>query len=173
MTNFNIQENTQMKGRYVIRKYKSTWWSKLLSDEMNNKLCKMGVRSPIMKLAVNNLLVSSDGYGKNIVARQLVGDTTYQIEIDSAAIGTDNTAPSTSDTALGASVLSGIAVADSEALNNVATLDFFIADGSLANGTYYEFGLFANSRLFARSIISGGYAKSSGEDTQVSYEITV
>lgn len=120
----------------------------------------------------NRIISGSGGYGRNLLLRQMHGDTTYAIEIDSASIGTDDTAPADSDTGLGASVLASIAVAQSNIADDELSFDFFIPDGDLADGDYKEFGLFMDGRLFARSLISPAHTKSTNEDTTISYLIT-
>lgn len=122
---------------------------------------------------VKNLTVASTGYGKDIVTRQLGGDTTYAIEIDSAKIGTGTTAPTVADTDLETAVVSGITVALTEfPVVGQVLLSFFIPDGDLANGTYTEFGIFANGRLFARSLITPSFTKGANENTTIDYTIS-
>lgn len=122
---------------------------------------------------VRNLIVNTTGYGKDIITRQLGGDITYAIQIDSAKIGTGTTAPASTDTDLETAVLSSIGVALAEYPNpGQVILSFFIPDGDLTNGTYTEFGIFCNGRLFARSLISPNYTKGSNENTTVDYTIT-
>ena len=120
-----------------------------------------------------NKVVVSNGYGRNLIARRLIGDTTYGIEIDSAALGTDGTAAADVQTDLLAPTVTGIPLTDGSAVNGVVTIDVFVADANLANGTYREFGLFIGGRLFARVVISPAYTKVSGEDTLFSYELTL
>lgn len=122
---------------------------------------------------IPNRVVSSDGYGRNLLIRQLGGDTTYPLEIDSAALGDGNTAAADGDTGLGNSLVSGISITDKTITNNQLQVDVFVADGTLANDTYEEFGLFCGGRLFSRIIISPAYTKASGEDTLLTYTLTL
>ena len=121
---------------------------------------------------VKNAVTAASGHGLNIIARRLVGDLTYDILVTQAKIGTGTTAPTTSDTDLETPVTSGILVANQGATGGVATLEFFIADSQLPDGTYEEFGIFAGNRLFARSLIAPSYTKASNEDTACEYVIT-
>lgn len=123
--------------------------------------------------ALPNKVVSSSGYGRNIIARQLAGDATYPIEIDSAALGSGSTAAADSDIGLETSVVSGLSITNAVVTNNVVQVDVFVSDAALSNGTYREFGLFCNGRLFARILISPAYTKASGEDTLFSYTLTI
>lgn len=120
-----------------------------------------------------NKVVSSSGHGRNIIARQLGADTTYPIAINSAAVGSGTNAPADADTGLQTSVVSGISITNMTVNNNILTVDVFVADGTLTNGTYREFGLFCSGQLFARILISPAYTKASGEDTLFTYALTI
>lgn len=121
----------------------------------------------------NKVVSSSGGYGRNLIARQLAGDTTYPLAINSAAIGDGTTAPADSDTGLGNSLASGISITNIVVSNGSLQVDVFVADGALPNGTYKEFGLFCTGRLFARILISPNYTKATGEDTLFSYTLNL
>lgn len=121
----------------------------------------------------NKVVSGSGGYGRNIIARQLAGDTTYPIEIDSARVGDSSTAAADSDTDLGNVLVSGISITNMTVTNNVLQVDVFIADANLPDDTYREFGLYCNGRLFARIIIDPDYTKVSGEDTLFTYTTTI
>lgn len=122
---------------------------------------------------MRNHVVSGSGYGRNILARQLAGDTTYPIELDSASVGDDDTSPVDGDTDLGNPLVTDIPLTDIEALNDEVHIDIFIADGNLADDTYKEVGFFASGRLFSRVIITPSYTKASGEDTLFTYHLTL
>ena len=122
---------------------------------------------------IHNLVMKGVSNGTGIITRQLISDTTYPIPITSASIGTSATAPTITDTGLIASVLSGIIIRTKSATATTVSLSFFISDAELANGTYREFGLFCGARLFARSIISPVYTKSTGQDAIITYEIDI
>lgn len=121
---------------------------------------------------VKNKIVSSNDHGLNLFCQHLVGTITYPLEITQAKIGTGSTAVTLSDTDLETPVLSGILRANQIISNSVLTIEFYIVDGDLANGTYNEFGIFCGDQLFARSIISPAFTKASNEDTNVEYELT-
>lgn len=122
---------------------------------------------------IRNKIVLSTGRGYDLITRALVGDTTYNLEIDSGSIGTSNTAPTSADTGLITSVLSGIQVTDYEfPTPGQVLISFFISDGALANGTYREFGLFSNGRLFARSLLAPELTKGSNQNITIEYTLT-
>lgn len=120
----------------------------------------------------HNKFVSSSGYGRNLLLRQMAGDTTYPIEIDSASLGDGNTAAADGNTALVNALETNIPITNMVVTNNVLAIDIFVADANLANDTYEEFGLFATGRLMSRIVISPAYTKSAGEDTLFTYELT-
>lgn len=119
-----------------------------------------------------NKVVTSAGYGRNLLLRWMAGETTYPIVIDSASLGDSATAAADGDTALGNSLVSGIGITNITVVDNVMTVDVFVPDGELPDDTYAEFGLFMSGRLLSRIIISPAYTKATGEDTLFSYELT-
>lgn len=125
------------------------------------------------KEPIRNKVVSSSGHGRNLIARKLTGDNTYGIEIDSAAVGDDNTAAADGNTGLGNALVTGIPLTNSIASNNVVDIDVFVADGNLPDDTYEEFGLFIGAQLFSRIVISPAYTKNTGEDTLFTYQLTL
>lgn len=153
MKKITQKENAEIGGVLTIKKYKD---GKLIweSDPMHNKV------------------VSSDGYGRNLLMRQLAGITTYPIEIDSFALGDSTTAPADNDTTLGSPLVSNIPITDMSVANNILTVDVFIADANLTNDTYAECSFSCNARLFSRILISPSYTKTTGEDTLFSYTLT-
>lgn len=187
-----------IKGSYVVKRYRKgdiryetrtdkdgnilKIWSKKLAqfvpklfpnvEDLKNAV-PLFVSPRIYNLVVNG----SFGYGKNLVARALLGSTwitTYPIAIDTASIGLDNTAASASQTDLLDPITEDIPVAFGEMTGtSELTLSFFIPDADLPNDTYEEFGLFATGRLIARSVISPAYVKGSSEDTSIDYTIEV
>jgi len=153
-----IKENCKPKGRFKIKTYKAGTKELLRESDW-----------------INNKVVSSNGYGRNLILQALAGLTTYPIAITKAKIGTGTTAAADSDTDLETAVATINSVASfaiSGAAYNILTLSFFISDTDLTDGTYNEFGLFAVNQMFSRAIISGGYVKGTGEDTTIDYEIT-
>ena len=121
---------------------------------------------------IDNLIMNSANHGLNVIARRNIGDFSNDIEITSAEIGTGDTAPTINDTDLETPVLTGILRANQVASGGAVTLEFFMSDAELANGTYSEFGLRAGSQLYARALIDPAYTKSSNEDTSCEYQIT-
>lgn len=122
---------------------------------------------------IKNLVVNGTGTGINIVARLLGNDSTYPLAITKAKIGTGTTAPTNADTDLETTVFTKNSVADQSVSGGVVTISFFMTDAELANGTYTEFGIFAGNQLFARSIISPSYTKTTNQDSTFEYELTV
>jgi hypothetical protein len=121
----------------------------------------------------NKVVASSGGYGRNLITRQLAGETLYPLAIDSVSLGTGNTAAADGDTDLQTPTVTGITISNISISNDVLQVDVFIADGDLPDDTYKEFGIFCGGRLLARILISPTYTKSSGEDPLFSYQLTI
>lgn len=126
---------------------------------------------------IHNLVMASTNRGLNIIARNLIEDYTYSLGITRAKIGTSTTAVNESQTDLVAPVAYLIPRGNQATATKSATMQFFIPDANLTNGTYNEFGIFCGPdvdlRMFARSIISPAYSKSSLEDTTIEYVINL
>lgn len=122
---------------------------------------------------IKNKVVSSSGYGRNLLLAWMSGDTTYPIVINSAAVGDGTTPPADGDTGLESSLVSGLSISNMIVSNNVISIDIFANDGALADDTYSEFGLFCTGRLLSRVLISPSYTKTTGEDTLFSYTLTL
>lgn len=151
----------------IIKTKSLSRWGRFIGFFTGKKTGKEIWRSPVYK----NTFVTSNGYGRNIIARQIVGDTTYALPIDSAKIGTGSTAPTESDTDLETPTYTKSGRDSSSVSNNIVTIDWFLTDANLANGTYREFGMFSNGRLMTRALFASAYIKSSGEDTRVRYTL--
>jgi len=144
-----------------------------IKGEYTLKVFKAGTKELLRETHHENLVVATTNAGLDLITQHLAGVTTFPLEIDSAAIGTGLTDPSSSDTALETPVLTGIARADITGRDSTSiTMDFFITDAELANGSYSEFGIFCGAQLFARSVIEPAFSKASGEDTLINYQIT-
>jgi hypothetical protein len=126
-------------------------------------------QSPRMR----NKVVTSEGYGRNLILRWLSGDETLPITIDTASVGDSNTAAADAQTDLISPLVEDIPITNMTATNNVLNVDVFVSDANLPDDSYQEFGLFMAGRLLARVVISPAYTKASGEDTLFSYELTL
>ncbi len=149
-----MNSNMLMKGRFKIKTYQDG----ILKRESD---------------WIENLIMAGVDNGIGVAIKRMIGDFTYDMEIDTAEIGDGDTAPAVSDTSLENAILTGISRANQSSTATVATFEFFIASDDLANGDYKEFGLRAGTQLFARALIVPVYTKSSNEDTSIEYQITL
>lgn len=124
---------------------------------------------------IENLVMTGPNNGVGIIMRNLAPGAPYSPIITSAEIGTGSTPAAAGDTNLQTPVLTGILPTSGLTVTTATSisLEFFITDAELANGTYREFGLRCGTQLFARSIISPAFTKDSGEDVIITYEVTV
>ncbi len=121
-----------------------------------------------------NLIVLGENTGMNLLIKRLINNTTYDLIITSAEIGTDDTPPANGNTNLIAPVVTGIEVSNVTQVDvDEALIEFFIPDAQLPEGTYKEFGLRCGTQLFSRVLISPVYEKTIGSDTKVEYTINV
>lgn len=139
---------------------------------------KAGTKELVTEIVQRNLVMEGTNTGKALLAQRLVGDNTYSCNVNYGAIGSGTNAPNASDTQLQTEVTRTI-VANSQVLSNsIAKIQFFFADGLLANGSYTEFGMFidgtasANSgQIFNRALFSPAYTKVAGTDTTVEVDV--
>lgn len=175
MTGIKIQDkNKRAQGRYRFLSFAAD--PSVPVEERRRRILSGEVLPSRVSEWHKNLIVSSSGYGLNIICRQLSGDDSIPMEIAEMQIGTGNTAPASGNTGLQTPVATGILRADQTVTNNEVSLSFFASDLELPDGTYKELGIFSGAvgdrRLFARSIISPDYTKGSAEDTTIEYILT-
>ena len=131
-----------------------------------------------------NLIVDSSNYGKDILVQYLIsayaGSNPFPLGIAWGEIGTGNTTPAASDTALTTPTNRATVAYAADLGFNEAQLQFFFPDASLANGTYYECGSFiggssliGSGNMFNHALFSSPYSKSSGTDTTLEIDITI
>ena len=165
------KEGTIAKARAILAEH-GKYAVEKIADLMAENFLGIGAKNA-------NLIVSSPNYGRNVIAQNLGGITTYSLPIAFAEMGTGSTPPANTDTSLTTAVarqsLDAVTVS-----NNVVNLQFFFSDGVLANGTYNEFGTFCggsatlgSGQLFNHALFSPSYEKSSGEDTTIEVEFTI
>ena len=130
-----------------------------------------------------NLIVFSANYGIDILVQYLIsaynGSNNFPLGIAWGEIGSGNTAPANTDTALTTPTNRAPV---SYAFDNgftTASLQFFFPDASLANATYYECGSFiggsssiGSGNMFNHALFSTPYSKSSGTDTTLEIDIS-
>lgn len=123
-----------------------------------------------------NIVVSSNTYGRNIIARQMIGDTSYPIGLTKMVLSTDSATPTDADTAIGGteieSDLQTKAVSTSGEAN-VITFSAFFTDNELPNDTYYKIGVKMGTRIFTSALLGTEIVKDTGEQYRIDYQITI
>lgn len=158
-----VKENHGIVGKYKIITYKAGTKEILRQTPWQKNLIMLGTNT-----------------GKSLILQRLAGNNTYSLNITHLDIGTGSTAPAVSDTALTAAV--------ARASTTVATivgatlsLQFFLTDAELANGSYNEIGTFVDGsaglgtgKIFNHALFGTTYVKATGEDTtiQVDFSLT-
>ena len=116
---------------------------------------------------------------KTDILDRLNADTTYDLIIDYLDIGTSNTTPTAADTNLTAGVARAAKVTGTR-VSNTLTLNFYFTDAGLANGAYWEVGLFSdatatlgNGRLRNHALFGTVLNKGTGENITVEVALTI
>jgi hypothetical protein len=160
MKNATIKEPIKLTGTVRV-------FSHPAGTAFNRKTAKLEVEQ-------KNILMQSPNYGLDLIIQQLVGMTTYPLTLTYGEIGTGSATPTTSDTALTAPTNRAYVSFQQDYGMTDAIVQFIFSDSQLANGTYYEFGVFAggsatisSGQLFNHALFSTPYVKVSGEDSTV------
>ena len=153
-------ENTGFIGKYRITKFNSETGAVLSQSEW-----------------YKNIVVSSNGHGRNLIGRQMVGDSALSIVIDEMSLSNNNTAPTNADTSLGGDetrVGVDLLTLSTAGQANVITFSAFFTDNDLPNDTYHKVGVYlASNRLFTSAMLPVSETKESGENYRVDYQITI
>lgn len=120
----------------------------------------------------SNIVVSSSGYGRNLIARQLGGDNSLPIEIDGMVLSTSGIAPTNADVTWGGSEVL-VPIQLPVVSNNVITLSAFFTDTDLPNATYKKVGLAIDGRIFTSALLPSDLVKDSGEEFRIDAQITI
>jgi len=127
-----------------------------------------------LEVEQKNLIVDSPNYGLDLIIQQLVGITTYPLALTYGEIGTGSTTPTVYDTTLTTPTNRSYVTFQQDYSTTDAIVQFIFSDSQLANGTYYEFGVFAggtssigSGQLFNHALFSSPYTKVAGQDTTV------
>lgn len=176
-----IKENIDTRGRITIRSHPAGSIAifegliKAGKVDRYRELLSMGKIESVQ----DNMVMEGANTGKDLLVQWLIGTATYPIGINYIAIGTGSTAAAATDTQLSAETARSLISFSSKVGFNVASLQAFITDTNLANGTYREVGGFVNGtgsansgQLFNRTILSSPYVKASGTDTTIEIDIT-
>jgi len=127
-----------------------------------------------LEVEQKNILMQSPNYGLDLIIQQLVGMTTYPLALQYGEIGTGVAAPTAVDIALTAPTNRAFVTYQQDYGCTDAIVQFIFSDSQLANGTYYEFGVFAggtatigSGQLFNHALFSTPYTKVSGQDSTI------
>lgn len=182
MNNLLTKEISGIIGKITVKKYRAGFIDR--AEELIKKNDRIGLKFLENQFLLevfeqNNLVVSSNNRGRNLLCQWLAGIGTYAIGINYGEMGTGSTVPTNADTALTTPV-KRVAPTINVITNNVLTIQFFFSDAVLANNTYYEFGTYiagtstlGTGQLFNHALFSSPYVKASGEDTTIEVDFTI
>lgn len=158
------QDEVRPRGTVTIRAYKA------------------GTTELVYESIQHNLIMVGTSTGRDWFIKWLLSGYTavnIGLGINYGAIGTNATAPATTDTQLGTESARTTVAYGINSANTEAQLQFFFADAVLSNTTYREFGTFiggtasANSgSIFNHALFTTPYVKAAGTDTTVEVDIT-
>ena len=116
---------------------------------------------------------------KTDILDRINGTVTYDLIVDYLDIGTSSTTPTAADTNLTAGVARAAKVTGTR-ISNTLTLNFYFTDVGLANGAYWEVGLFSdatatlgNGRLRNHALFGTVLNKGTGENITVEVALTI
>lgn len=149
----------------------------------------LGIRGKVRWIATDNdgNEIRRSDWSDNVVTTltktdildRMNGTVTYDLIVDYLDIGTSSTTPTAADTNLNAGVARAPKVTGSR-VSNTLTLNFYFTDSALANGSYWEVGLFSdatatlgNGRLRNHALFGSVYTKATGENTTVEVALTI
>lgn len=129
-----------------------------------------------------NLIMKAANVGMDVMIQNMIGIATYPLTLSWGEIGTGNTTPAITDTALTtpvarASLTAGVS---QDIGYNQAQVQYFFPDNTLTNSTYKEFGCFmggsaslGSGQIFNHSLFTTTYTKAAGTDITVQVNITL
>lgn len=128
---------------------------------------------------MRNLIMRGTNTGIDLILDALAGTYGGTLGLAYGEIGTGNTAPAITDTALTTPTARAI-LAYAAVSGATLTVQYFFPDAALTNTTYKEFGTFVGGTatigtgsLFNHILFSSNYVKSAGEDTTIEVQFTV
>jgi hypothetical protein len=123
-----------------------------------------------------NLVVSSNGYGRNLIARQLAGIIATPISITQLALSTNATAPSVADNTLGGTQFNtDVQFITVSTVGQANVIDFsgFFTDADLPNNTYNKIGVKMGNLLLTSALLDTPIVKDTGENFRIDYKINL
>jgi len=186
MTEVAVKEPSGIRGMVTVRRHPAGTVAELrrLHREGRHFEALALLKHGDVVARDHNIVVQSASRGMDLLVQWLVSglnsSLAYPVGPQWGEIGTGTATPSTTDTALATPVARAQLSYASDISFNEAQLQFFFADGQLADGIYHEFGTFVSTssvvgdgQLFNRALFSSPYSKTSGNDTTVEVDFTL
>jgi hypothetical protein len=173
-----ISERGGITGTIIVRSHPAGTIDKYHALAKEGKLFEAQalIAAGEVKVRQKNMIVWSLNCGFDILVQYLLsayfGSLSLPLGIAWAEIGTGNTAPANTDTALTTPTNRAPVSFAADSAYDEAQLQFFFPDGVLSNTTYYEAGCFVggsssigSGNLFNHGLFATPYSKSAGTDT--------
>ena len=123
-----------------------------------------------------NLVISSNGFGRNLIARRLAGVTATPIAITKLTLSTNDTTPTVADTSLGGTQVDTdvqFITVSTGGQANVIDFSAFYTDADLANGTYNKIGVKMGTILLTSAMLDVAIVKDTGEQFRIDYKLNI
>lgn len=171
------EKPTGITGEYVIETYDATpIWYRYLPDKLKAWINK-NFRKPLrVSSEMKNLVMDDTNTGIQLICKGFTGSRT-NIKLTYARVGTDGTARTDTDSDLNSPFATYFPITFYNNNGSSVTLEIFMSDQKLDDGTYEEVGLYmdttSNPKFFSASVISPAESKVTGEDKQINYTVSV
>ena len=176
----------RITGKVVLRSHLAGTIEqiKTLHDLGRHEDANAMLRRGRIEVEQKNLIVDSSNYGIDLLVQYLIsgyiGSLNFPLGIAWGEIGTGNTAPANTDTALTTPTnRASVSYAFDEGFNTAA-VQFFFPDAVLANETYYEVGTFfggsssiGSGNMFNHALFASPYTKTAGVDSTIEIDFAL
>ena len=142
------------------------------------KVTKLNAKGEVIYVTdwQKNLVVSSNGFGRNLIARRLAGITATPIAITKLTLSTNDTTPAVADTSLGGTQVDTdvqFITVSTGGQANVIDFSAFYTDADLANGTYSKIGVKMGTILLTSALLDTPIVKDTGEQFRIDYRVSI
>jgi hypothetical protein len=181
-----IKEKGGITGTVIVRSHPAGTIDRYQELKVQGKIdeAQQLIKAGTVEILQKNLVVFSLNYGYDILVQFLISAYTGSFAFASTLgiawgeIGTGNTAPANTDTALTTPTNRASVSYAADIGFNEAQVQFFFPDATLTNTTYYEAGCFiggsasiGSGNMFNHALFATPYSKSAGTDTTLEIDL--
>jgi hypothetical protein len=170
-----IADKTKLGSEFVIS-------DRYIKDEERKDRVRKFIRWGKLEVTNENTVMDSPNYGIDLLVQWLSGMGTFAttlLPLSYIEIGTGNTTPAITDTALTTPTNRAAVGFQQDYATTDAIVQAIFSDSQLANGTYYEMGTFCggtstigSGNLFNHALFASPYTKSAGTDSTIETDLS-